>query len=138
MTSLCAEPKFWHYLENVAHLEVVMKLVGLAICLGSIIGSAATVGFHLYFDILSLLFVLGGAIGFLIMKGNPENHMKNFGDGAVYFGWLGTLVGLIAITGNRFLVWGDIEKMGPALTVSMLPILYGYTARLISIALSRD
>jgi hypothetical protein len=64
--------------------------------------------------------------------------MKNFGDGAVYFGWLGTLVGLIAITGNRFLVWGDIEKMGPALTVSMLPILYGYTARLISIALSRD
>jgi flagellar motor component MotA len=138
MASLCAEPKFWHYLENVAHLEVVMKLVGLAICLGSIIGAAATVGFHLYFDILSLLFVLGGAIGFLIMKGNPENHMKNFGDGAVYFGWLGTLVGLIAITGNRFLVWGDIEKMGPALTVSMLPILYGYTARLISVALSRD
>ena len=115
-----------------------MKLVGLAICLGSIIGAAATVGFHLYFDILSLLFVLGGAIGFLIMKGNPENNMKNFGDGAVYSGWLGTLVGLIAITGNRFLVWGDIEKMGPALTVSMLPILHGYKARLISIALSRD
>ena len=89
-------------------------------------------------DILSLLFVLGGAIGFLIMKGNPENHMNNFGDGAVYFGWLGTLVGLIAITGNRFLVWGDIEKMEPALTVSMLPILYGYTVRLINIALSRD
>ena len=39
---------------------------------------------------------------------------------------------------NRFLVWGDIEKMGPALAVSMLPILYGYTARLTSIALSRD
>ena len=28
--------------------------------------------------------------------------------------------------------------MGPALAVSMLPILYGYTARLTSIALSRD
>ena len=115
-----------------------MKLVGLAICLGIIIGAAVTVGFLLCFDILSLLFVLGGAIGFLIMKGNPENHMNNFGDGAVYFGWLGTLIGLIAITGNRFLVWGDIEKMGPALTVSMLPILYGYTVRLINIALSRD
>ena len=85
-----------------------------------------------------MLFVLGGAIGFLIMKGNPENHMNNFGDGAVYFGWLGTLVGLVAITGNRFLVWDDVEKMGPALTVSMLPILYGYAARLISIALLRD
>jgi hypothetical protein len=65
---------------------VVMKLVGLAICLGTIIRAAATVGFYLYFDILSLLFVLGGAIGFLIMKGNPGNHMKNFGVGAVYFG----------------------------------------------------
>ena len=115
-----------------------MKLVGLAICLGTIIGAAATVGFHLYFDILSLLFVLGGAIGFLIMKGNPENHMKNFGDGAVYFGWLGTLVGLIAITGNRFMVWGDVEKMGPALSVAMLTILYGYTIKLVTTALTED
>ena len=115
-----------------------MKLVGLAICLGTIIGAAVTVGFHFYFDILSLLFVLGGAIGFVIMKGNPENHMNNFGDGAVYFGRLGTLVRLIAITGNRFLVWGDIEKIGPAFTVSMLPILYGFTVRLISMALLKD
>ena len=51
---------------------MAIKLVGLAICLGTIIGAAATVGFHLYFDILSLLFVLGGTIGFLIMKGNFE------------------------------------------------------------------
>ena len=56
-----------------------MKFLGLAICLGTIIGAAVTVGFHLYFDILSLLFVFGGAIGFCIMKGNPENHMNNFG-----------------------------------------------------------
>ena len=34
----------------------------------------------------------------------------NFGQGAVYFGWLGTLIGLIAITGNRFMVWGDEKK----------------------------
>ena len=115
-----------------------MKLVGLAICLGTIVGAAETVSFHLYFDILSLLFVLGGAIGFLIMKGNPENHMKNFGDGAVYFGWLGTLVGLIAITGNRFMVWGDVEKMGPALAIAILTILYGYIIKLVTIALTED
>jgi flagellar motor component MotA len=125
-------------LENVAHLEVVMKLVGLAICLGSIIGAAATVGFHLYFDILSLLFVLGGAIGFLIMNGNLGSHMKNFAVGAVYFGWLGALVGLIVITGNRFMVWGDVEKMGPALAVAMLTILYGYIIKLVTIALTED
>ena len=114
-----------------------MKILGLAICLGTVIGAAATVGIQLYFDVLSFLFVLGGAIGFLIMKNNPENHTTNFGMGAVYFGWLGTLVGLIAITGDRFLVWGDVDKMGPALAVSMLTILYGYSLKLITIALAK-
>jgi flagellar motor component MotA len=117
---------------------IKMKFLGLAICLGTIIGAAATVGIHLYFDILSLLFVLGGAIGFLVMKNDAENHITNFGNGAVYFGWLGTLVGLIAITGDRFMVWGDVDKMGPALAVSMLTILYGYSLKLITIALAKD
>ena len=115
-----------------------MKILGLAICLGTVIGTAATLDIHLYFDVPSFLFVLGGAIGFLIMKNNPENHITNFGEGAVYFGWLGTLVGLIAITGDRFLVWGDVDKMGPALAVSMLTILYGYSLKLITIALAKD
>ena len=81
---------------------------------------------------------LGGAIGFLVMKNNPDNHLSNFGQGAVYFGWLGTLVGVIAITGDRFMVWGDVEKMGPALAVSMLTILYGYSIKLVTIALAKD
>mgnify|MGYP005709819527 FL=1 len=118
--------------------EDVMKFLGLAICLGTVVGAAATVGIHLYFDILSFLFVLGGAIGFLVMKNQPENHLRNFGQGAVYFGWLGTVVGLIAITGTPFFVWGDIEKMGPALAVSMLTVLYGYSLKLVTIALTED
>ena len=115
-----------------------MKVLGLAICFGTIIGAAATVGIHLYFDFLSFIFVLGGAIGFVVMRNDPENHITNFGEGAVYFGWLGTLVGLIAITGNRYLVWGDVDKMGPALAVSMLTILYGYSLKLVTIALAKD
>lgn len=118
--------------------EMKMKFLGLAICFGTIIGAAATVGIHLYFDILSFLFVLGGAIGILVMKNDPENHITNFGEGAVYFGWLGTLIGLIAITGDRYLVWGDVDKMGPALAVSMLTILYGYSLKLVTIALAKD
>ena len=118
--------------------EMKMKFLGLAICFGTITGAAATVGIHLYFDILSLLFVLGGAIGILVMKNDPENHITNFGEGAVYFGWLGTLIGLIAITGDRYLVWGDVDKMGPALAVSMLTILYGYSLKLVTIALAKD
>ena len=116
----------------------VMKFLGLAICLGTVFGAAATVGIHLYFDILSFLFVLGGAIGFLVMKNKPENHLQNFGQGAVYFGWLGTVVGLIAITGTPSFVWGDVEKMGPALAVSMLTVLYGYSLKLVTIALTED
>ena len=115
-----------------------MKFLGLAICLGTLVGAAATVGIHLYFDILSFLFVLGGAIGFLVMKNKPENHLQNFGQGAVYFGWLGTVVGLIGITGTPSFVWGDVEKMGPALAVSMLTVLYGYSLKLVTIALTED
>ena len=118
--------------------EDVMKFLGLAICLGTVVSAAATVGIHLYFDILSFLFVLGGAIGFLVMKNRPENHLQNFGQGAVYFGWLGTVVGLIAITGTPSFVWGDVEKMGPALAVSILTLLYGYSLKLVTIALTED
>ena len=115
-----------------------MKILGLAICFGTVIGTAATLDIHLYFDVPSFLFVLGGAIGFLVMKNNPERHIKNFGQGAVYFGWLGTLVGFVAFTGGPFLVWGDIETMGPALAVCMLAILYGYTIKMVTIALTQD
>lgn len=117
---------------------LAIKILGLAICLGTVLGAAATVGIHLYFDALSFLFVLGGAIGFLVMKNDLEKHIKNFGRGAVYFGWLGTLVSLIAITGDRFLVWGDVEKMGPAISVSMLTILYGYLIKLVILAFIDD
>ena len=115
-----------------------MKFLGLAICLVTIFGAAATVGIHLYFDILSFLFVLGGAVGFLVMKNKPANHLHNFGQGAVYFGWLRTAVGLIAITGTPSFVWGDVKKLGPALAVAMLTVLYGYSLKLVTIALTDD
>ena len=115
-----------------------MKFLGLAICLGTLVGAAATVRIHLYVDILSFLFVLGGAVGFLVMKNKPENHVQNFGQGAVYFGWLGTAVGLIAITGTPSFVWGNVEKLGPALSVAMLTVLYGYTVKVATIGLAQD
>ena len=115
-----------------------MKILGIGICFAILLGAFLQIGLHLFIDLNSALFVLGGATGFLVMKNNPKQHIANFGQGAVYFDWLGTLVGLIAITGNRFMVWGDVEKMGPALAVSMLTILYGYAVRLVTIALIED
>ena len=115
-----------------------MKIFGLAICFAIMLGAFVQIGPHLFVDLNSALFVIGGATGFLIMKNNPDQHIANFGQGAVYFGWLGTLIGLIAITGNRFMVWGDVEKMGPALAVSMLTISYGYAIKLVTTALAKD
>ena len=115
-----------------------MKIIGAGICFAIILGAILQVGHHLFIDINAALFVLGGATGFLVFKKDSGNHVKNFGQGAVYFGWLGTLIGLIAITGKRFMVWDDVEKMGPALAVSLLTILYGYSIKLITIALAKD
>ena len=112
-----------------------MKILGIGICFVIMLGAFLQIGIRLFFDLNAALFVLGGATGFLFMKNEPSKHFANFGQGAVYFGWLGTLIGLIAITGNRFMVWGDVEKMGPALAVSMLTILYGYLIKLLCIAL---
>ena len=115
-----------------------MKIVGVGICCAIILGAILQVGHHLFVDINAALFVLGGATGFLVFKKDSGNHIKNFGQGAVYFGWLGTLIGLIAITGNRFMVWGDVEKMGPAIAVAMLTVFYGYTIKMVTIALTED
>ena len=115
-----------------------MKILGIGICFAIMLGAFLQIGSHLYIDLNSALFVLGGATGFLVMKNDPSKHILNFGQGAVYFGWLGTLIGLIAIAGNRFLVWGDIDKMGPALAVAMLTILYGYTIKLVTLAFTKD
>ena len=112
-----------------------MKFTGVAICLAIIFGAVANIGIHLYNDFMSLMFVLGGAVGFALLKNETSAMPRHFGDGAVYFGWLGLLVGLVAIAGNGFGVWGSVEKMGPALAVSMLPLFYGYTVRLICMAI---
>ena len=115
-----------------------MKIVGIGICFAIILGAILQVGHHLFIDINAALFVLGGATGFLVFKKDTGNHIKNFGQGAVYFGWLGTLIGLIAITSDRFGVWSDVEKIGPALAVAMLTIFYGYTIKMVTIALIED
>ena len=115
----------------------IQILAGLLIFLFIIFGAVSIVGFHLFNDINSILFVLGGATGYSFLKSSKKDWIKNLGNGAVYFGWLGTLIGLITIAGNRFDVWGDMDKMGPALAVAMLTIFYGYLLKLITMAFEK-
>ena len=67
-----------------------MKIIGVGICLAIILGAILQVGHHLFIDINAALFVLAGATGFLVCEKDSGNHIKNFGQGAVYLGWLGT------------------------------------------------
>ena len=106
------------------------KLVGLLIIICITFGAVVVVGPQLFNDINSLIFVVGGAIGYSLINFKKSSWIKNIGDGGVYFGWLGTLIGIISIVGNRFDVWGDVDKMGPALAVSLLTIFYGYLLKL--------
>ena len=115
----------------------IQKLVGLLIVIFIIFGAVSIVGFQLFNDIHSILFVLGGASGYSFLKSRRNDWIKNLGNGAVYFGWLGTLIGLIAIAWNRFEVWGDMDRMGPALAVAMLTIFYGYLLKLITMAFEK-
>ena len=115
----------------------IQKLVGLLIVIFIIFGAVSIVGFQLFNDIHSILFVLGGASGYSFLKSRRNDWIKNLGNGAVYFGWLGTLIGFIAIAGNRFEVWGDMDRMGPALAVAMLTIFYGYLLKLITMVFEK-
>ena len=115
-----------------------MKYAGVVLCLVVIFGAVSVVGVQLFNDIMSALFVLGGAFGYALLRNEPSQMSRNFGEGAVHFGWLGTLIGLIAIAGNAFGAWGNLNKMGPALAVSMLPLLYGYIAKLVSMVFAAE
>ena len=107
--------------------------IGLLICFIIIIGAISHVGFNYYNDILSFLFVAGGSVGYGLLKNQNEKFILNCGNGAVYFGWFGTLIGLIALTSGKLENWGDIDKTGLALSVAMLTIFYGYIIKLITL-----
>ena len=112
------------------------RYFGLAICLFLIAGALVHVGPQRFFDFMALQIVLGGAVGYAMLKGNKSNFVAQFGNGAVYFGWLGTLIGVISICTGAFDIWGDLEKTGPALGIALLTVFYGYTLKLIAMTFS--
>ena len=98
------------------------RYIGLLICLIIIVGAISHVGFNYYYDILSFSFVAGGSVGYGMLKDQNDRFIINCGNGAVYFGWFGTLIGLIALTAGKWNNWGDIDKTWTALSVAMLTV----------------
>ena len=114
------------------------RFFGLIVCLIIIIGAVHHVGFNYYNDIMSFLFVAGGSVGYGLIKNQKSKFIVNCGNGAVYFGWLGTLIGLIALTAGKWNNWGDINKTGIALSIAMLTLFYGYIIKLITLAYGKE
>ena len=113
------------------------KYIGLFICLFIIIGAISHVGFSYYNDLQSFLFVSGGSFGYALLKNQKNKFIINCGNGAVYFGWFGTLIGIIALTAGKWNNWGDVEKTGIAISIAMLTVFYGYVIKLITIVFKK-
>ena len=83
---------------------------------------------------------LGGALSFALSAGgawNSEDTLEAASEGEVICGWLGALIGAIAIASN---LDSQFESLGPAVAVLLLTIMYGYFLKVVIrlILLSRN
>ena len=130
-----------------------MKYIGLLLMGGIIIWAASMSPFRLmsFIDAQAIVFVLIGATGYALAGNRIRISIvaKNFGDGAVYFGWIGLLIGLSLIAHNfaaemnseslpNQIVATDIERLFRSLAVALLTVLYGYTFKVITFAFVED
>ena len=100
---------------------------GLSLLFSAMVGSSGM----WMFDPTSLLIVtFGGSLHVLARGGlrqRFEEVVSNFGDGAVYWGWLSMLVGLVG-TGAHYTVDRGPE-LPAAVAVALLSVLYGYAIK---------
>ena len=83
----------------------------------------------LFFDIPSLIIVLVIATAYSFS--NKVNKLVEFGNGAVYAGWLALLIGLIGMSTQFANTNLDFKGLMEANSVLWLGVFYGYSIRLI-------
>ena len=110
-----------------------MRIIGILIIIGMVVGAVSTIDYNKFIDLPSLLLVVGGSLGYVLAKGKSIDFIKNFGDGSVYMGWIGLMIGIVMI-GNHY---ANTENIGPAFSVAFLPIFYGYFIKLITTGLEK-
>ena len=110
-----------------------MRIIGIIIIIGMVGGAVASIDHTKFLDLPSMLIVVGGALGYVLAKGKSKHFIKNFGDGSVYMGWIGLMIGLIMI-GNHH---ANTENLWPAFSIAFLPIFYGYLIKLITVGLEK-
>ena len=110
-----------------------MRIIGIIIIIGMVVGAVSTIDYKMFIDLPSMLIVIGGSLGYVLAKGKSSNFIKNFGDGSVYMGWIGLMIGIVMV-GNHH---ANTDKMWLAFSVAFLPLLYGYFIKIISTGLEK-
>ena len=113
----------------------MLKILGFVGMVGLLsYGMADAAGLGAFIDINSIVIVFGGAALFALAVGGSTQSasaaLDNFGTGAVYFGWLGFLIGVVAIARNLDTISDEgglnVIRLGEAASIGMLTVLYGY------------
>ena len=116
--------------------RIRMKFLGILIIVGIFFGALEMGGgLDKAIDLMSLIFVIGVAVGHALGAKDGENKITRFGDGCVRGGWLGFLVGVSLITGSDIAAAMDFGSLMPAMAVALLPPLYGYFFKIITMQL---
>ena len=103
----------------------VIFVVAAVLGIGVIGGSAFAL-----IDLNSGLVVLGLAIIGTISSSigsNAQTMFRNFGNFSMMAGWIGLFIGIVLILRDINLL--DLERLSPALSVAVLPLLYGYVLK---------
>ena len=113
----------------------MLKLLGkLGMLLILLWGMDQAAGLAAFVDSISVLIVLGGGASYALAvsgaKQTTSTKLDNLGTGAVYFGWLGLLIGVGAIAQSLDKISDggslNVVRLGEAMSIGLLTVLYGY------------
>ena len=113
------------------------RYLGLVICIFIVATIAKKLGFNTFLDLYGFILVFGGGIGFALLKGRTDSYLSEFGNGTIYCGWIGAIMGIIAIMSySSFKTLYDLESVAPAFAVALTTLFYGYMLKLLAVTLS--
>ena len=116
--------------------RIRMKFLGIVIIVGIFFGALEMGGgLDKAIDLMSLIFVIGVAVGHALGAKDGENKITRFGDGCVRGGWLAFLMGVSLKAGSDIAAAMDFGSLMPAMAVALLPPLYGYFFKIITMQL---
>ena len=105
-------------------------IILIFILVGSCYSASKSVGnFLTFIDIPSIVIVLVIAFAYSL---NKKNKIKEFGNGAIFGGWLGFLIGFISMSFELSLTTFNTEKFFLSNSVLWLIVFYGYSVKLIT------